>query len=758
MKVFFDKVRDKNKKYYAILFSYLLILVIPLVCGSFIQEYNKTLANRQAESMTERMLESIKEQMDIRMNHIWQMGLLAAQLDSVNKVMNTKLQSYVDISYEYYVMMKELEKIAVFEDNIKDIFVYFKETDKIVGTQGVMSTDMYGKLFWEDRETGEELKAYFNSFHYKECRKLKNAKGEEEILCVISDPASFMDEPGYTVGIVIESRALEKLMESIRWMEESTVLIQDENGQILCGIGDMKDENLIEQIAAIGDTGGSYHETELLKEPCFVMAETSEEMDWKYYMVTPEDVVEKNAAMMQRFYLVMLFLCVFIGFGTAFVLTSKNYHPVKILAGLIAQYKSQNGAEETVSEEDSYQWLQQQTEQFFKERVNTMRMLKDNRKELKNYYLLRLLENTYTADLDENLRKNQIAFPHPFYTVIQFIIGEKENSADEQVLIKFVLRNIFTEMMEKDYVIYMVPVGERVAAIVNFSQEDRMAGIRKIVQQAQEMIEEKFFYEITALIGDCYGSRPEIFKAYTDTCEMEGYVNLLDDNLICYADVHDREKKYWYNAELDQKLFNAVKAGNQEIAEELLKEVLSQQYKEKISLSVYRCLMFDILGTILKAADAGGYHEAIEETQVVEKLSVRLPADQLEELFLRLIGDVCGRIHALQKEAGQNDDLSRKVQAYILENYRDPDLNVSLTGQHFHMTPSYLSTIYKKQTGSSMLEFINQVRLEEAERLLEQGLSVTEVAQQAGFRDSTYLIRVYKKKRGITPGQKKQKL
>ena len=72
------------------------------------------------------------------------------------------------------------------------------------------------------------------------------------------------------------------------------------------------------------------------------------------------------------------------------------------------------------------------------------------------------------------------------------------------------------------------------------------------------------------------------------------------------------------------------------------------------------------------------------------------------------------------------------------------------------MTPSYLSAIYKKETGTSLLEFINQARLDEAERLLEQGMTVAEVAEKAGFRDSTYLIRVFKKKRGVTPGQKKQ--
>lgn len=71
------------------------------------------------------------------------------------------------------------------------------------------------------------------------------------------------------------------------------------------------------------------------------------------------------------------------------------------------------------------------------------------------------------------------------------------------------------------------------------------------------------------------------------------------------------------------------------------------------------------------------------------------------------------------------------------------------------MTPAYLSSIYKKGTGESLLKFINQTRIDEAERLLSEGVSVVEVAERAGFRDSSTFIRIFKKYTGVTPGQLK---
>lgn len=71
------------------------------------------------------------------------------------------------------------------------------------------------------------------------------------------------------------------------------------------------------------------------------------------------------------------------------------------------------------------------------------------------------------------------------------------------------------------------------------------------------------------------------------------------------------------------------------------------------------------------------------------------------------------------------------------------------------MTPAYLSSIYKKCTGDSLLKFINQTRIDEAERLLAEGISVVEAAERVGFRDSSTFIRTFKKFTGATPGQLK---
>ena len=69
------------------------------------------------------------------------------------------------------------------------------------------------------------------------------------------------------------------------------------------------------------------------------------------------------------------------------------------------------------------------------------------------------------------------------------------------------------------------------------------------------------------------------------------------------------------------------------------------------------------------------------------------------------------------------------------------------------MTPAYLSAQFKRETGSTLLSYITQVRLDAAKELLLQGQPVARIAEQCGFRDSGALIRVFKKATGLTPGQ-----
>ena len=65
---------------------------------------------------------------------------------------------------------------------------------------------------------------------------------------------------------------------------------------------------------------------------------------------------------------------------------------------------------------------------------------------------------------------------------------------------------------------------------------------------------------------------------------------------------------------------------------------------------------------------------------------------------------------------------------------------------------SYLGQLFRKETGSAFTDYVNALRIREAQRLLANpALKVYEIAEQVGFTDYHYFLKIFKKVTGTTP-------
>ena len=90
---------------------------------------------------------------------------------------------------------------------------------------------------------------------------------------------------------------------------------------------------------------------------------------------------------------------------------------------------------------------------------------------------------------------------------------------------------------------------------------------------------------------------------------------------------------------------------------------------------------------------------------------------------------------------------------YINENYRD-ELRVEALAQRFYLSRYHLSRKFKEATGFTIIEYINSVRIIEAqELLLHSDLKIGELVDQVGFGSSSQFTRIFKDITGVTPSQ-----
>lgn len=110
------------------------------------------------------------------------------------------------------------------------------------------------------------------------------------------------------------------------------------------------------------------------------------------------------------------------------------------------------------------------------------------------------------------------------------------------------------------------------------------------------------------------------------------------------------------------------------------------------------------------------------------------------------------------EEQRQYPVIVEKAIHYIHLNFQHP-INCSTVSEALNVNRTMLSGEFHRATGTTLKDFILDLRLDKAQWLLEAGtLKVKEIATQCGFSDTGYFIRIFRKKFGISPAKYREQL
>ena len=91
--------------------------------------------------------------------------------------------------------------------------------------------------------------------------------------------------------------------------------------------------------------------------------------------------------------------------------------------------------------------------------------------------------------------------------------------------------------------------------------------------------------------------------------------------------------------------------------------------------------------------------------------------------------------------------------SYIRENYAK-DLNMAMVSNHICMKYSLFSAAFKEHTGVNFVNYLKEIRIAEAKRLLIQTEDkITEIAKQVGFENDKHFMKSFKTACGVSPSE-----
>lgn len=250
-------------------------------------------------------------------------------------------------------------------------------------------------------------------------------------------------------------------------------------------------------------------------------------------------------------------------------------------------------------------------------------------------------------------------------------------------------------------------------------------------------------------IGAAYKNLSEFHHSYYQAMISANYLG--NEKITLYHDTLEAKGSQEIASKFCPQLTLAVTSGDAQkttrLFEELEKECARLQLGYYDFLMLYIPVYHSMTALIRKhhlEQEAGSFtkfHEQLGQIRPVKEL-----LDSLKETGEKLCQMFC--------TAETHNGYISQILEYIHEHYRESNLSVALLASHFSLNYGYLCTMFKKHVGTTINNYITELRLEQAKSALDAGnTNISQAASSVGYTDPSYFCKCFKKKYGSSPQQ-----
>ena len=215
-----------------------------------------------------------------------------------------------------------------------------------------------------------------------------------------------------------------------------------------------------------------------------------------------------------------------------------------------------------------------------------------------------------------------------------------------------------------------------------------------------------------------------------------------------------------YPLETERELLRRVRLGDKEGAKEVLNEILGKiLFKNAGQIELIRARILELAVVLSRAAVEGTADLEMILGLNFEYIQELGKIKSIEELCIWVVKVLDRFTESVYENRNiKNVDIIRKTREFIRANYKKKIKLIDIS-KAIYLSPYYLSHIFKKETGSTLLEYLTKVRIEEAKYLLENTQwNTTQIAFEVGCSDQSYFCKVFKKSEAISPSDYRKRM
>lgn len=375
---------------------------------------------------------------------------------------------------------------------------------------------------------------------------------------------------------------------------------------------------------------------------------------------------------------------------------------------------------------------------------------------LRELFYTRLLSGQIRPEqVQDRAARYEIDLPQGLWTAALIHVDGlgDEGERDELLLLSvqsFLGKHFALEGCAARVVLY----GDMAALLVHLDREERLYPLLEELERLSRLSQSYLGLRLTAGVGlVCRGPEELNHSAAGARSALDYRVLAGGGRVIYIGDLEPQSAAPSFEEEDQRALSAAVKLGTREQAERVVRELMERL--RRASLSKCDLFLLEVVTCLVRLTRSGGLSvEEVFGEGFTGAVSVS-DFSSLEELG-DWLAERCGRLHDLlgRRRSDSAWQMVERAKDYIAGHYTDEQLSVEALCAHIHLSPTYFSTLFKREVGMSFTAYVTQVRMEEAARLLRETDEKTyRIAEATGFSDPNYFSYVFKRHFGLSPSK-----
>ena len=350
-------------------------------------------------------------------------------------------------------------------------------------------------------------------------------------------------------------------------------------------------------------------------------------------------------------------------------------------------------------------------------------------------------------------------------SLIGAVIEGGDSGIEDQEHLEFVLKTVMNAEFQKDYQMYGYLSDEEDLTYTWLLQEkDQEARkIQDLLEYVQTIFRKNTGYLVSFSYGTTKGDLLENPRLYKKIRNALGYRNKeLTENIIPCDLEEQAGSVVWENEELIRswnqmvqidELEHYLELGQEKLFFELFQRMVAHMGEvQSMNYTLAQEIYYKIAVLLLRYINLWRLNEALAFRIELYKL---MRADMHENwsagvAFLRKTAEEIFALH-FEAEKSSLSGYIQYVRNYIKEHMEE-DLSLVLLSEKIHLNASYLSRLFKKETGEKLYDYILRIRMQKAAELVMEGtMKIQDIAQTVGYESVQSFNRAFKKYTGEAP-------